>query len=68
LEPAQPFPESGSVTVGANVIGLIKRSNLTIEAADSNTVVQLVDPDTNAHALSIYVAANDRVSLPVPAG
>ncbi|WP_204310881.1 hypothetical protein, partial [Escherichia coli] len=38
LEPAQPFPESGSVTVGANVIGLIKRSNLTIEAADSNTV------------------------------
>lgn len=68
LEPAQPFPESGSVTVGVDVIGLIKRSNLTIEAADSNTVVQLVDPDTNAHALSIYVAANDRVSLPVPAG
>lgn len=68
LEPAQPFPESGSVTVAGNVTGLVARSHLTIAAADANAVVQLVDPDTNTHALSIYVAANDRVSLPVPAG
>lgn len=68
LEPAQSFPASGSVTVARNVIGLVERSQLTIAAADANAVVQLVDPDTNAHALSIYIAANDRVTLPVPAG
>ncbi|WP_298672324.1 hypothetical protein [uncultured Sphingomonas sp.] len=67
LEPAQPFPESGSVTVAGNVVGLASRSYLTIAAADSNAVVQLMDPDTNAHALSIYVAANERVTVPVAA-
>ena len=68
LEPAQPFPESGSVTLAGKVPGRVARSHLTLAAADANAVEQLVDPDTNTHALSIYVAANDRVSLPVPAG
>lgn len=66
--PAQPFPESGSVTVAGDVVGLLERSHLTIVTADANAVVQLVDPDSNGHVLSIYVAGNDRVTLPVPAG
>lgn len=68
IEPAQPFPESGSVTVAGNVVGLPARSRMTIVTADANAVVQLVDPDSNGHVLSIYVAGSDRVTLPVPAG
>ncbi|MBF5067138.1 hypothetical protein G6O45_28440, partial [Salmonella enterica subsp. enterica serovar Istanbul] len=37
-----------------------------IVTSEANAVVQLFDPDTNNHALSIYVAANSRVTVPVP--
>jgi hypothetical protein len=66
FEKAVPFPETGSVTVPANTFGIVSRSSLTIVTSEANAVVQLFDPDTNAHALSIDVAAHRRVTVPVP--
>ncbi len=66
FEKAAPFPETGSVTVPTNMVGIVSRSSLTIVTSEANAVVQLFDPDTNNHALSIYVAANSRVTVPVP--
>src|SRR3546814_12633258 len=43
-------------------------SFLTVETADSNAVVQLIDPTTGRHAISIYVSKNDRIRVPVPQG
>ncbi|WP_256580406.1 hypothetical protein, partial [Pseudomonas sp. GP01-A4] len=48
------------------MVGIVSRSSLTIVTSEANAVVQLFDPDTNNHALSIYVAANSRVTVPVP--
>jgi len=66
FEKAVPFPETGSVTVPENTVGFVSKSFLTIGASEANAVVQLFDPETNRHALSIYVAANRRVTVPVP--
>ncbi|OYX60060.1 MAG: hypothetical protein B7Y89_17120 [Novosphingobium sp. 32-60-15] len=66
FEKAVPFPQTGSVTVPANTVGIVSRSSLTIVTGEANAVVQLFDPATNGHALSIYVAAKSRVTVPVP--
>ncbi|KEQ53737.1 hypothetical protein [Sphingobium chlorophenolicum] len=68
FEAIQPFPETGSVTVAGNVVGFVSKSSLTIAASAASAVVQLYDPDTNQHALSIYVGANERIEVPVPSG
>src|SRR3546814_8642902 len=63
-----PFPESGSVTVASWAMHEPVSSFLTVETADSNAVVQLIDPTTGRHAISIYVSKNDRIRVPVPQG
>ena len=65
---SQPFPESGSVTVASWIRPADVTSLLTVETRAANAVVQLVDPNTNRHVISIYVAANDRIRVPVPGG
>src|SRR3546814_13062832 len=65
-EAAMPFPESGSVTVASWAMHEPVSSFLTVETADSNAVVQLIDPTTGRHAISIYVSKHDRIRVPVP--
>lgn len=63
-----PFPESGSVEVAKNLSMKRVTSHLTVQTSDANAVVQLFDPDTDDHVLSVYVAGNDRVEVPAPRG
>lgn len=66
--PAKPFPESGSVTVSPLLEHRRIRSRMKITTAEANALVQLYEPETNRHLLSIYVAANDSIEVPVPSG
>jgi hypothetical protein len=68
LEVAVPFPESGSVTVASDLPMKSVRSRLTVVTSDSNAVVQLVHPETDRHAISVFVAANREVTIPAPVG
>ena len=62
------FRESGSVAVTRTLpLGLVL-SRLRVSAAEANAVVQLIDPRTGAHALSVLVAVNDNLDVPAPAG
>lgn len=65
---AMPFPESGSVTVADQVTRKNISSFLTVETADANAVVQLYDPASGRHVISVYVSKNDRIRVPVPQG
>lgn len=65
---AEPFPATGSVTVARNIRRADITSSLTVETSEANAVVQLFDPDTNVHVLSVYVAGNERITVPAPAG
>src|SRR3546814_17330160 len=67
-EAAMPFPESGSVTVASWAMHEPVSSLLTVETEDSNDVVQLIDPTTGRHAISLHVSKNDRIRVPVPPG
>jgi hypothetical protein len=68
LAAAIPFPETGSVTVSRTIRAADVKSSLTVEASEANAVVQLFEPVTNRHVLSVYVAANNRVTVPAPIG
>ena len=68
LAASTPFPETGSVTVARTIRPAYIKSRLTVEASEANAVVQLFEPETNRHILSVYVAANNRVTVPVPIG
>jgi len=68
LAAAIPFPETGSVTVSRTIRAADIKSRLTVEASEANAVVQLFEPATNRHILSVYVAANNRVTVPAPSG
>jgi hypothetical protein len=68
FDAAIPFPDSGSVTVAANIERSDVGSKLTVAASDANAVVQLFDPETNRHVLSVYVAGNNRITVPAPTG
>lgn len=63
-----PFPETGSVTVSRTIRPADIKSRLTVEASEANVVVQLFEPATDRHILSVYVAANERVTVPAPIG
>jgi len=63
-----PFPQTGSVTVARTIKLADIKSRLTVEASEANAVVQLFEPETNRHVLSVYVGANNRVTVPVPVG
>lgn len=68
LAAAQSFPESGSVTVATSLSTKRLTSWLEVQTSNANAVVQLIDPVTREHVLSIYVAGDDRVRVPVPRG
>ncbi|MEP3145467.1 hypothetical protein [Qipengyuania citrea] len=68
FEQGVPFPESGSVTVASDLPMAIVRSRLSVVTSDANAVVQLMDPGSGRHALSVFVAANSRVDIPAPVG
>lgn len=65
---AAPFPETGSVTVARNIKRADIKSTLTVDASEANAVVQLFDPATGRHVFSVYVAANNRMTVPAPTG
>ncbi|MDP2129891.1 MAG: hypothetical protein U0975_08485 [Erythrobacter sp.] len=67
-EPGLPFPETGSVSVANDLPMSRVRSRLKVVTSASNAVVQLVHPETNRHALSVFVAANSEVTIPAPVG
>lgn len=65
---AVPFPETGSVTVAGSIKRGNIRSILTVDASAANAVVQLFDPATNRHIFTLYVAGNNRITVPAPTG
>lgn len=67
-DPGMPFPETGSVSVASDLPMRTVRSRLTVVTSASNAVVQLVHPETDRHALSVFVAANSEVTIPAPVG
>lgn len=66
LRPELPFPETGAVTVNAQVHAENATSRLIVVTADANAVVQLFDPRSGRHVISVYVRKNDRTTIPVP--
>ena len=69
--PEQPFPATGRTVATFSKVNSVEPINAApfqIIAADSNAVVQLLDPATNEHQLSVFVRANEATSTTVPAG
>jgi|EndMetStandDraft_5_1072996.scaffolds.fasta_scaffold43847_5 hypothetical protein len=62
------FPETGSVVVSSAVDPASVKSILTLQGGPQNAIVQLLDPVTAAHRLSIYVKALERKTVPAPVG
>jgi len=67
-DPEMPFPTSGSVTVNRTVDPKSAISQLRIISAHGNAIVQLYDPHTSAHVISVYARRNAEVAVPVPPG
>ncbi|MFY9352066.1 MAG: hypothetical protein WBL20_22300 [Sphingobium sp.] len=65
---AAPFPRSGSVTVNRRVEPGSAISKMRVTAGPANAVVQLFDPETDQHIISVYVRKHDDVTVPVPPG
>ncbi len=66
--PELSFPESGSVTLSAGVDPGSEMAQLAVTTADAHAVVQLFDPGSGGHVISVYVRKNDRTTVAVPAG
>lgn len=62
------FPASGSVTVNRALEPRVAISRMKVTAGRYNALVQLFQPDTDAHVLSVYVREGDSVTVPVPPG
>ena len=67
-EPALEFPESGSVTVARTVKPRTARSRLRVVTGGANAVVQLFEPASDRHIISVYVRKDDDVTVAVPPG
>lgn len=63
-----PFPASGTVTVNDSVDPKTATSQIKVNAAQANAVVQLFDRETDLHVISVYVNRNEDASVPVPPG
>ena len=63
-----PFPSSGSVTVNRKINPRSATSKLRVVTAAANAVVQLYDPASGVHMISVYVRKDDDVEIPVPPG
>ncbi len=68
FEQGLPFPESGSVSVASDLPMSMVRSRLAVVTSDANAVVQLMDPESGRHALSVFVVANSQIDIPAPVG
>lgn len=68
MAPAIPFPVSGSVAVNKLVEPGSATSRMRVTAGPANAVVQLFDPGTDDHVISVYVRKEEDVTVPVPPG
>lgn len=68
LKPAQPFPDNGSVTVSSRLDPKSATARLTVVTSDANAVVQLFQPETDQHVISVYVRKNQEAAVAVPPG
>jgi hypothetical protein len=66
--PTMAFPATGSVTVNRTVDPRTAISRMRVTTARANAVVQLYDPASDAHIISVYVRRDDDVTVPVPPG
>ena len=62
-----PFPNTGDVTVNADINPRTATSNFAVETANANAVAQLFTL-TDEHIITIYVRKNSEVTTPVPPG
>lgn len=63
-----PFPASGTVTVNDSVDPRSATSRIHVIAGPANAVVQLLNSETEAHVISVYVKRAEETSVPVPPG
>jgi hypothetical protein len=63
-----PFPSSGTVTVNDSVDPRSATSRIHVIAGPANAVVQLLNSETEAHVISVYVKRAEETSVPVPPG
>ena len=68
LAQGHSFPASGTVSVPANIDMKRVVAKLTIQGGSENAIVQMIDAKTGRNALSVYVRAHERVTVPVPIG
>lgn len=68
FSPGRAFPESGSVTIGPGVSPKGATARLTVTTSNVNAVVQLFEPASGRHVLSLYVRKNDQTTTVVPPG
>ncbi|MFW2853988.1 hypothetical protein ACM61V_19115 [Sphingomonas sp. TX0543] len=66
--PGLAFPESGSVTIGPGVRPKSATARLTVTTSNANAVVQLFEPESGRHILSLYVRKNEQTTTVVPPG
>lgn len=62
------FPPSGSVTAANTLRPGSATAILALHAGTRNAIVQLLDPETNDHVLSIFMREGERRAVPVPPG
>lgn len=67
-EAVVPFSRSGSVTVNRAVNPRTATSRLRVTTSGANAVVQLYNPASGKHIISVYVRRDDDVIIPVPPG
>lgn len=62
------FPASGTVSVPATIDMKRVVAKLTVQGGLENAIVQMIDARTGRNALSVYVRAHERVTVPAPVG
>ncbi|MFC4194303.1 hypothetical protein ACFQFS_02585 [Novosphingobium lubricantis] len=66
--PDLPFPETGSVTVSSAVNPVSASARMAVTTSNANAVVQLFEPRSGRHVISVYVRKNDHATVAVPPG
>lgn len=68
LAQSHSFPASGTVSVPTNIDMKRVAAKLTVQGGIENAIVQMIDARTGRNALSVYVRAHERVTVPAPIG
>ncbi|MGT2516817.1 hypothetical protein ACVOMT_23860 (plasmid) [Sphingomonas panni] len=68
LAQGHSFPASGTVSVPANIDMKRVVAKLTVQGGVENAIVQMIDAKSGRNALSVYVRAHERVTVPAPVG